>query len=229
MLTPEPGSKIILKYLTNFQREEGYTLNNIYTVYDVCHEEGNSPSLKLAERLGSHTGYVYPDQYIVIKQNEDSVIQVPEINQSDQIIDRYPKIGSRDDQLTISVKNNQLYFKTGCFSGNLSEFKSAVAKKPADDKHRLDYESVIRSTELKCPEYTKDPLFYIQLSPEFVEQLSNSTDPRYLTYSSDSDTHSFRQISSYPGRFHQTQFTSKEVSFWVNKLDKLEFVIEPVK
>ena len=52
-------------------------------------------------------------------------------------------IGSRGDYLYISVKENKLYYKTGCFYGTEEEFIAQVNKKNEKDVYRSHYEAAI--------------------------------------------------------------------------------------
>jgi hypothetical protein len=52
-------------------------------------------------------------------------------------------MGSRRDYLVVHWHKGSSTIQAGCFSGNLEDFKNAVAQKPEGDDSRMEYEAVI--------------------------------------------------------------------------------------
>ena len=56
-------------------------------------------------------------------------------------------IGSRNDNLQVFITNKQVVIKTGCFSGNIEEFKAAVNKHHDSNEHAKHYNLAIAMIE----------------------------------------------------------------------------------
>lgn len=52
-------------------------------------------------------------------------------------------VGSRRDYITVYHYDGIQLIRTGCFSGNLDKFISAVAAKPVGDVYRIQYETIV--------------------------------------------------------------------------------------